>query len=517
MLKKQRRGRICLGVLLCAVWLTAGCGKHEKLPTEMLTSEAEVQETSSIQPPETPPTQSLETSSAQPSETSSASESPLPDDHYVRELSAEASGRLGRYFKAGDYRQQLDLTGGGRLDRNRLRVQVERLEENMVWESILYDLRFIYEDGQTSYDAPELEPDGAVREGGAAYGILFGPDGCVVLYRKDGAGAEDETEGVYYPVDSLFMPGAVSRPLNRTDTAGLTKAELRILRNQYYALLGREFKARDLAEYFEGQPWYRAAEDQQAVEQAVMAGLFKRNILFVQEEEERHQETEAQAWRETWAGLPAADYVGILPADAFDPTIFQRREVAVSLSSDPGKAEDRGIYYTAEGIISLPVTLLPEEYETVMKNGGRVMVTVNQLTGQQAEVQLSNQTDYGDVSLTYEDGMIDYCFLRYQADSGLYSLWHDSDDTVFKPVYEGQLSVLKGAEEEWGYYFPMTPGREDASDPGAYRRILFEPNHMEKAGYSSIDGNSSYSPDYGGNYTEFDEKGYIKALYFFGD
>ena len=122
----------------------------------------------------------------------------------------------------------------------------------------------------------------------------------------------------------------------------------------------------------------------------------------------------------------------------------------------------------------------------------------------------SDNPKYGDCMLTaLEEGEAgngepDYYFLSYELDKGSYSLWHNSADTLFCPVYEGPVCVLKGAEEEYGNYFTMEVNRS-AQVPGVFRRIRYE---AEDAGNTS---------DYFGNKPVFDEKGYLKALYYFGD
>ena len=47
----------------------------------------------------------------------------------------------------------------------------------------------------------------------------------------------------------------------------------------------------------------------------------------------------------------------------------------------------------------------------------------------------------------------DYVMAAYEPGSGIYRLWSDSDDTRFKRIYEGPIYVLKGACEEYFYYF----------------------------------------------------------------
>jgi len=53
-------------------------------------------------------------------------------------------------------------------------------------------------------------------------------------------------------------------PLTDADVQGLSKAELRILRNTIYARHGRRFKSVDLQNYFNGMPWYNPVKDEVA-------------------------------------------------------------------------------------------------------------------------------------------------------------------------------------------------------------------------------------------------------------
>ena len=45
---------------------------------------------------------------------------------------------------------------------------------------------------------------------------------------------------------------------------------------------------------------------------------------------------------------------------------------------------DYGLYYAVHGSISLPVSVSPEEYETVMKEQGVANIVINELTGERA-------------------------------------------------------------------------------------------------------------------------------------
>ena len=127
-------------------------------------------------------------------------------------------------------------------------------------------------------------------------------------------------------------------------------------------------------------------------------------------------------------------------------------------------------------------------------------VTVDELTGETATLSKAKDSDYG---YTYKAK--DYeneASLSYSWELGCYYLWSDSDDTIFKRVYEGSIYVLKNAPIEYFGYFEMPEAEipEYAADYGI----------MEFGGEDPDDY-------YWGNQPVWDAKGYLKALYFFGD
>ncbi|HJA71343.1 MAG TPA: DUF4454 domain-containing protein [Candidatus Lachnoclostridium stercoravium] len=207
------------------------------------------------------------------------------------------------------------------------------------------------------------------------------------------------------------------------------------------------------------------------------------------ETEEELDEEEHEKTRNAYETLTEAPYLSLLD---------WKGEILVELFSNPGLAKDMGIYYESQGRISLPVTVTPADYETVMKESGEAEICINDQTGQTALMKYSDNYKKGDCMLLYEqegEMVTSYFFLSYSADANLYTLWRDSADTFFKPAYEGTIFVLKGATEEFLYGAIFS--EEDAG-----REMTFD------------------DPDifsYMGNSPVFDEKGYLKALYYIGD
>ena len=145
------------------------------------------------------------------------------------------------------------------------------------------------------------------------------------------------------------------------------------------------------------------------------------------------------------------------------------------------------------------------EYYTVMKEGGEADIVINELTGETAVMEAVDSTDYqyGDCRL-YFDGEEepDHFFISYEPYSGTYELWHNSADTLFKPVYEGNIYVFKGAQEEYINYFPLIPSDDRKGSPGVLRDISPE---------------EGQDTPFCGNLPAFDNNGYLRGLYFAGD
>lgn len=71
--------------------------------------------------------------------------------------------------------------------------------------------------------------------------------------------------------------------LSPSDLAGLSKGELRILRNTIYARHGRRFKSADLRNYFSGFSWYYPTCDEVPVSE--LSAIERHNISLIQQYE----------------------------------------------------------------------------------------------------------------------------------------------------------------------------------------------------------------------------------------
>ena len=321
------------------------------------------------------------------------------------------------------------------------------------------------------------------------------------------------------------------------------EGEIRLLRNQFYAAHGRSFKDEELQEHFEKKRWYVPEDGDPESE---FTDIEKRNIEFLKSIETELSESEPSTIDDAMELFTIYDDENVLLPEeiellnsysiepftkeglqvlnaAHSKTAFELSyydiikdhidwdgtpvsEIWVELSPKPEDFKDTGLYYAVRGSISLPVSVSPEEYETVMKEGGEAdIIIINELTGETAVMEAVDSTDYqyGDCRL-YFDGEEepDHFFISYEPYSGTYELWHNSADTLFKPVYEGNIYVLKGAQEEYINYFPLIPSDDHKGSPGVLRDI--SPEEGQDTPFS-------------GNLPAFDNNGYLRGLYFAGD
>ena len=78
---------------------------------------------------------------------------------------------------------------------------------------------------------------------------------------------------------------ASERALTRNDIADLSKQDLRILRNYFYARLFLKFKSKDLTDFFSQYSWYKPVYDNPANIEPALTDIQKKNIKFLKENE----------------------------------------------------------------------------------------------------------------------------------------------------------------------------------------------------------------------------------------
>ena len=103
--------------------------------------------------------------------------------------------------------------------------------------------------------------------------------------------------------------------LNQANDAyliGLSGEDIRILRNQFYAVYGRTFRDKTLQAYFDSQPWYIGSCDGEDFDLSALSGMEKRNIRFLLETEEERDEEEHEKTRNAYETLTEAPYLSLL-------------------------------------------------------------------------------------------------------------------------------------------------------------------------------------------------------------
>lgn len=292
-------------------------------------------------------------------------------------------------------------------------------------------------------------------------------------------------------VDDLILGSDFSdRYMSRADFLGFRVEELRLIRNGIYAKKGAIFQSEDLNRYFGSKPWYHGEVPVSEFPEAWISGVERANLELLKEMEAAAEEHEAT--RKAVADLPEAPYLQYLD---------QYRETG--MEADMNLAEDMGIYYTVPGVIKHPVTFT-EEQRQAMENGEDVAIVVDEVSGETKILRkYPGSAPNLNVYLWYEKGTepdadTEVISAWFDMESGIHTLWHFSDDTIMKNVYEGDIYILKGAVT--GAHLSLELASADQ------REITIPASNTEP-----------WKTDVSGNYLFHDGKGYFTAVYYLGD
>jgi len=401
-------------------------------------------------------------------------------------LTEKVSELCGTYFKGGDYGCRLTVS----VFEPELPAHLDIYLEDSASSGFQYfSLKF-----DDTADSWPLVMGDAGNFPKADYTLERNGSGSLLLVRDD---KEEILYDSYYSTDMLTMPDAFTRPLNEADLLTLSKEQMALIRNEFFAAYGRKFTNEVYQEYFLNSFWYVPHIEPEDFSESVFTRLIRRNIAFLSDAEASFDKSSYQKNLAAYEALTEAPYLPFL------------QEGEVSIQLDSSSAEDMGIYYKALGTIALPLLITEEEYRS-LDEGTVLTLCVDELTGETVEIKRTNESEYEyyDESwpyiITRKDGYSDTVNFSYQPDINAYRLWVASDDTVFRTVYEGDIYVLKGACAEYFHNFEYyeTPLTEQ---PGVYQLMDFN------------ESDELFMDYYYGNYPRFDEKGYLKALYFYGD
>lgn len=324
---------------------------------------------------------------------------------------------------------------------------------------------------------------------------------CQITFQTDGTAERrlasilveenDELAGTYYSLDSYDYPEVFSRYLSKADLCFYPTEDLWLLRNEIYAAHGRAFTNEILSRYFSGKSWYQPRVQPSDFSDQVLSDIEKKNILLIQSLEQDPERNQIDHTSYGMEDIPPAPYRSYLTRD---------RETGLRL--DFSDYSDMGAYYSVHGKIYYPVAVTQAELDRA-ENGGLAEVTVDELTGEKWVFQLNTRPQDSRYSRYLLSEVADNAeetgrevFISRNYQTGLYELWQDSDDTIMKPVYEGEIYLMKGAVN------------------GSHVSLM-EASRIQK---EIIPGDSGYIDNaIYGNYVSCNERGAVTAVYYLGD
>lgn len=306
----------------------------------------------------------------------------------------------------------------------------------------------------------------------------------VTVESQEGTGM---AAGDYFPASTWGEPFDLSsRYVAEGELADLPSEDLRLLRNGLYAAYGRKFTDPVLASYFERQIWYRGWVEPEDFSDQVFSSVQRANLELIQKLEQISWDERSQ---EGFLGLDEEE-----PAPYLD-YLDQNRETG--LQADLTRAEDQGTYWSVPGILSLPVVMTRNQWEAAAR-GEAAELCVNELTGELWVLEYYPGYGYA----FYEKGTVPD--LKYQAwdiqihynyAEGYYELEQASDDTIMKPVYQGELRFAKGAVY------------------GGHVGLLWASQLQQEIPFSQPEKLKELN----GNYLVHNGKGYFQVVYYLGD
>ena len=90
------------------------------------------------------------------------------------------------------------------------------------------------------------------------------------------------------PKDDYILPDSAEHVYTRDELSGLSEEELRLARNEIYAVHGRKFTSQDLQEYFSSKEWYKGEIEAETFDAGVLNQTELANLkLLAQMEEEK--------------------------------------------------------------------------------------------------------------------------------------------------------------------------------------------------------------------------------------
>lgn len=305
---------------------------------------------------------------------------------------------------------------------------------------------------------------------------------------------DGELAGEYYSMDVYQMPDLFCRYVTEQELCVYPTEVLRLLRNEIYAAYGRKFESDELKEYFDERSWYRERISPEEFDEDILSDWEKKNAALIRKLEDIPFEQRGMLDGQPYhlEDLPEAPYLSII----------ENRDDEAAVSLKPATAKDMGVYTVVQGAILFPLTVTAEQMELVRK-GEPVELVMNEISGEIWTLSLEESQEQPggrEYMLRKKDSPSEEYYgdihFNYSYSKDLYEMWHFSDDTIVKTVYEGDIYLLKGAV--FGAYV------SESAASAMQKRIFSEDGKTELG-------------ELGGNCLKHNGKGYFTAIYSLGD
>jgi len=128
---------------------------------------------------------------------------------------------------------------------------------------------------------------------------------------------------------------ASKRLLSADDLDGMTKQELKIMRNEIFARYGYKFKTPDMQEHFASQSWYQPTVTDVSRR---LTPIEKKNIEFIKSFEDHGSDKSSKNKASFYAGIKAPN--GLTVADVEMNYYMDKYDTPENSSGQPVQADD---------------------------------------------------------------------------------------------------------------------------------------------------------------------------------
>ncbi len=248
-----------------------------------------------------------------------------------------------------------------------------------------------------------------------------------------------------------ILPDSSTRVYSLEELDGLTKAELRIARNEIYARHGRRFDSQDLQEYFYGKSWYKGTVDPEDFDPDELNQTEAENIAVIEEAEAlattyvtdsmepKDTDTSYSVFAASWEVIKdyGFDFDSWMIYGNYHSDEWNYSPLSYTLAG--GSAVDDGDYYTVQAVFAKPLKVPADP-----QPGDSYTAVINELTGEEETFTYVLEDGTGAGYYRGENG--EECYISNIGSDGMAELMEGSADRVDVPFYDGVLRISKDAE-----------------------------------------------------------------------